>query len=92
MTEAEKKKRGFGKYNSNWKSSVKARAKHYRIEAKRGKAREHKCTVCGAQAEEWAEVRRGVFEPQCKSCHSKFHDRQNNIFKNKLSKIKGKGG
>lgn len=77
-----------GKNNSNWKGSgkISERAKHYRVEAKRGKASNYKCVVCGAPAVEWAEQRtngklNGKYKPYCRKCHNKLDSKISNIWK-----------
>lgn len=63
----------YGKENSNWKGSdknVSERAKHYRIEAKRGKASQYMCARCHKnKAHDWAEQPDGTYKPFCSRCH-----------------------
>jgi len=71
----------YGSSNSNWKGSdkISERAKHYRIEAKRGKASAHKCAFCGKRADEWAEMHDGSYKPLCKAHHSAYDKKEKNF-------------
>ena len=72
----------FGKNNSNWKGdNISMRAKHYRLEAKKGKASDHLCVHCKkCRASDWAETGKGYI-PLCRSCHNKLDDKIKNIQK-----------
>lgn len=90
----------FGKNNSNWKGdskNISERAKHYRIEATKGKASNFKCCVCGSPAVEWAEQKsngkpNGKYKPYCRSCHNKLDKKIDNIWKkdDRYKKIRNK--
>lgn len=63
--------------NSNWKGdNAKTRAKHLR------KGPATKCLNCGStQNVEWAEMHNGKYKQLCKSCHSKYDNKNNNFNK-----------
>lgn len=67
---------------------VKYAAVHLRVQAAKGKASEHRCVDCGAQAQEWSYNNSGIkeqqdatgrystdldqYDPRCKPCHRRF--------------------
>ena len=72
-----------GSKNSNWKGSdknISERAKHYRIEAKKGPASKYMCAKCHKErAHDWAEMPDGSYRPYCRSCHNTLDSKIKNI-------------
>jgi phage pi2 protein 07 len=71
--------------NSNWVgSNVKERGKHYRQESKKGPASKYSCKESGCENGkhmEWAQLKGSGWRAMCKSCHSKYDKKSDNINK-----------